>query len=102
MLFQTGAGFTPKSKITRQRLVVASGLYLALWALTQLVGAPQARMAVAEKHMPVQDCPRLSLVRSMDSRGRRVERTLDLTMLLKMALGSDARLGLCTASRARR
>jgi len=34
-------------------------LYLVLWALTQFVGAGQVRAVVAEKNMPLADCPRL-------------------------------------------
>src|SRR4051794_33482909 len=44
---------------TRRRLLAASCLYLALWALTQFVGTPLVRTAVAQKHMPLEDCPRL-------------------------------------------
>ena len=37
--------------------------YLLLWALTQL-GAARVRTSVAERHMPVEDCPRLKACES--------------------------------------
>jgi hypothetical protein len=34
-------------------------VYVGLWGLTQVVGSAQVRAAVAERYIPVADCPRL-------------------------------------------
>jgi hypothetical protein len=52
-----------KQFVTRRRVIAGSTLYLLLWALTEL-GAARVRTSVAERHIPVADCPRLKACES--------------------------------------